>query len=319
MPPRSPKTYAIIGTGAIGGYCAVKLKQAGFDVHCLLKSDYECVKENGLTVIENNQSMTVPVHAYHDSKKIPPCDVILITLKSTANHILKDVLPPLLHKNTLVAVVQNGIGIEAELAEFIDPSKIVGASNLLKVTKTSPGVIKHYGFDIFEWAQYYADDNHKEISPAAQQLADDFKLAGFNSTPHPHLSTIKWKKLVANIPTSGLSVIFDMYTNELVNNPFSFALTQHMTKEVISVAKHCGADIPDDFYEFRMKAFDALRKFEKNNFSMKDDYDAGNKMELHAIYENAITIAKKHSITMPLTEMLYLQLQALEAKKINLI
>ena len=44
------KSYAIISTGAIGGYCAVKLAQAGFEVHCLLRSDYQQVKQHGLTV-----------------------------------------------------------------------------------------------------------------------------------------------------------------------------------------------------------------------------------------------------------------------------
>ncbi|HEV2613186.1 MAG TPA: 2-dehydropantoate 2-reductase [Gammaproteobacteria bacterium] len=311
----SQKSYAIIGTGAIGGFCAVKLKQAGFDVHCLLNRDYEFVKQNGLNLIEDNKPTTVFIKAYDDIHKIPKCDVVLIALKSTANHILKNSLSHLLHKNSIVGIVQNGIGIESEIAEFIDPEKIVGASNLLKVTKTSPGVIKHFGWDLFEWAQYYTDDTHKEISVAAQSIADDFKNAGLNSTSHPHLPTIRWKKLAANIPTSGLAVVLDAYTNELINNPSSFEILKSMTQEVISVALQCGADIPNDFYDFRMKAFEKMGEMEKNNFSMKDDYDAGNKLELHAIYENAINIAKKHGISMPLTEMLYLQLLYLEAKR----
>jgi 2-dehydropantoate 2-reductase len=41
---------------------------------------------------------------------------------------------------------------------------------------------------------------------------------------------------------------------------------------------------------------------------MKDDFDAKRPLELTAIYENAINIAKKYNLSMPLTEMLYLQL-----------
>jgi 2-dehydropantoate 2-reductase len=52
----SVKTFAIIGTGAIGGYCAIKLIQAGFEVHCLLGSDYEFVKKNGLTLISEGET-----------------------------------------------------------------------------------------------------------------------------------------------------------------------------------------------------------------------------------------------------------------------
>lgn len=48
---------------------------------------------------------------------------------------------------------------------------------------------------------------------------------------------------------------------------------------------------------------------------MKEDFNARRPLELHAIYENAISIAKRHR-TMPLTEMLYKQLQYLNEKNL---
>ena len=42
--------YAIIGTGAIGGYYGGKLANAGFDVHFLLHSDYDYVRQHGIQV-----------------------------------------------------------------------------------------------------------------------------------------------------------------------------------------------------------------------------------------------------------------------------
>ena len=55
---------------------------------------------------------------------------------------------------------------------------------------------------------------------------------------------------------------------------------------------------------------------EKSNSSMKDDYDAKKPLELHAIYENAIKIAKENQVAMPLTEMLYQQLVYLNEKNL---
>ncbi len=40
--------YAVIGTGGIGGYYGSRLAQNGHDVHFLLHSDYEFVREHGL-------------------------------------------------------------------------------------------------------------------------------------------------------------------------------------------------------------------------------------------------------------------------------
>jgi len=43
-------SYAIIGTGALGGYYGAKLQRAGLDVHFLVNSDYQQVKTSGLVI-----------------------------------------------------------------------------------------------------------------------------------------------------------------------------------------------------------------------------------------------------------------------------
>lgn len=146
------KSYAIIGTGAIGGYCAVKLYQAGFEVHCLLRSDYDYVKQHGLTIKTANEIINASVKSYQQSQDMPQFDVVLVALKTTANTLLKELLPKLIHPNTVVVVLQNGIGIEKEIANFIDAERIIGGSCMLKVSKDSPGIIKHFGLNSIELA-----------------------------------------------------------------------------------------------------------------------------------------------------------------------
>ncbi len=46
--------YGIIGTGAIGGYYGAKLAHADQEVHFLLRSDYEYVKQHGLQMLIQN-------------------------------------------------------------------------------------------------------------------------------------------------------------------------------------------------------------------------------------------------------------------------
>ncbi len=48
--------YAVIGTGAVGGYYGGRLANAGHDVHFLLHSDYDYIKQNGLQVDSCNGS-----------------------------------------------------------------------------------------------------------------------------------------------------------------------------------------------------------------------------------------------------------------------
>ena len=111
--------YGIIGTGAIGGYYGAKLAYAGQEVHFLLHSDYEYVKEHGLQVDSCEGSFHLNnVNAYQHTEEMPPCDVVLVGLKSVNNSKLQTLLPPLLHANTLVILIQNGIGVEEDVQKM---------------------------------------------------------------------------------------------------------------------------------------------------------------------------------------------------------
>ena len=111
--------YGIIGTGAIGGYYGAKLAQAGKDVHFLLHSDYEYVKEHGLQIDSCDGSFHLSkVNAYSRPKDMPVCDVVLVCLKSLNNHMRPSLLPPVVGEKTLVVLIQNGIGLEADMQEM---------------------------------------------------------------------------------------------------------------------------------------------------------------------------------------------------------
>jgi 2-dehydropantoate 2-reductase len=47
------------------------------------------------------------------------CDVVIISLKTTQNQLLSDLLPPIVKDDGVVLVLQNGLGIEAEVAEMM--------------------------------------------------------------------------------------------------------------------------------------------------------------------------------------------------------
>ena len=60
-------TYAVIGTGALGGFYGAKLQKSGLDVHFLLNSDYQHVTTHGLVVESKDGDFTLPsVNAYNE-------------------------------------------------------------------------------------------------------------------------------------------------------------------------------------------------------------------------------------------------------------
>jgi len=93
--------YGVIGTGALGGYYGGMLAKAGQDVHFLFRNDFEHVCKNGLQVDSVNGDFHLSViNAYHRTQEMPVCDVILVCMKTTGNHILPELIVPLLHAET---------------------------------------------------------------------------------------------------------------------------------------------------------------------------------------------------------------------------
>ena len=111
--------YGIVGTGAIGGYYGSKLAYSGQEVHFLSHSDYRFVKERGMQVDSCDGSFHLDhVNVYQSSADMPKCDVVIVGLKTINNHLLPELLPPLLHEHTVVVLIQNGIGVEADVQKM---------------------------------------------------------------------------------------------------------------------------------------------------------------------------------------------------------
>lgn len=121
------RRYAIIGTGAIGGYYGACLQRSGIEVHFLLHRDYAWVAQQGLVVNSVDGDFALPrVNAHATTATMPSVDVVVIALKTTQNHLLTALLPPLLGPTTAVLTLQNGFDIESALA-WVGDRPIVGS------------------------------------------------------------------------------------------------------------------------------------------------------------------------------------------------
>ena len=67
------RRYAIVGTGAVGGFYGARLQNAGLDVHFLLHHDYEHVRQHGLQLDSIDGNIRLPcVNAYDKAADMPP-------------------------------------------------------------------------------------------------------------------------------------------------------------------------------------------------------------------------------------------------------
>jgi 2-dehydropantoate 2-reductase len=320
----SKLTYAIIGTGALGGFYGARLQQAGSEVHFLLNNDYSHVSQYGLIIQSIDGDFHLPsVNAYNDVTKMPKTDVVILALKTTQNHLLAKLLPPIIKENGVVLVLQNGLAIEENIATNITANiaanitansgnpRIIGGVCFLCSNRVAPGHIQHVDYKKIILGEYASDYQAVGITDRMQQIADDFENADIPIELAEDLLLARWKKLVWNIPYNGLSVILNASTNEIMENSDSRKLVENIMYEVLAGAKSCNRIIPDDYVSYML---DYTNKMKPYRTSMKIDYDEGRPLEIEAIFGNTLNKAKSMGVDLPLIESLYQQLKFLDDK-----
>ncbi|MEG4091096.1 putative 2-dehydropantoate 2-reductase [Microcoleus sp. Pol12B4] len=309
----SNRNYAIVGTGALGGFYGARLQQAGLEVNFLLRSDYDQVKKHGLIVDSPEGDFTLPhVRAYHDAHKMPQCDVVIVALKTTQNHLLPKILPPLLKDNGAVLVLQNGLNAEPEVAKIVGADRVLGGLCFLCSYKVGPGHICHLDYGTITLGEYAQDYKAIGITDRLHKIAADFKRAHIPIKMSEDLLLSRWKKLVWNIPYNGLSVVLDARTDELMANPDTLILVKEMMGEVVAGAKSCDRIIPDDFIP---QMLEYTQKMKPYRTSMKIDYDESRPLEVEAIFGNPIRVAQQAGIKLPQIEVLYRMLKFVDVQR----
>ena len=298
-------TYAIVGTGALGGYYGGMLAKAKKEVHFLFNSDYEWVRSNGLRVDSVQGDFVLPVvNAYNRPEDMPKCDVVLVCMKTTSESLLKSLLAPIIHAQSIVLLIQNGYGNEAKLK--IDfPNLIVGGGlGFICSSKVGPGHIVHQDF-----GKLTIGIDHGASAELLTPVIFDLIESGISAEITENLELSRWKKLVWNVPYNGLCVVLGATTEDLMNCPSTYQLIQCIMQEVVGAANACGFLIEDGFIQAML---DSTKKMKPYAPSMKLDFDHKRPMEIDAIYARTLAAAEKVGFAMPKVSMLKAQLEFLQ-------
>ena len=301
--------YCIIGTGAIGGYYGARLAQSGQEVHFLLRSDYDYVREHGLQVDSCNGSFHLNhPHVYHSTADMPPCDVVLVCLKSINNHKLRELLPPLIHHQPLVILIQNGIGVEQDVQAMFPGLQLAAGLAFICSAKTEPGRVNHQCYGQINLGNYSCRDE-----ALLRRVVADFNAAGVKAGLVEYHEA-RWKKAVWNMPFNGMTVALNTQTNLLLGHPATRRLIREQMMEVIGAARHLGVTgIDESFADLMLKMTDEMTPYSP---SMKLDYDFHRRMEIHYLYTRPIQIAGEAGFPMPRLEILEAELRFLESSYI---
>lgn len=294
-------SIAIIGSGALGLYYGAMLQRAGEEVHFLLRRDLDAIKEDGLSVISISGDFHLDkVNGYSDSNNMPTVDTVIIGLKTFDNYDMDALIRPLLHEDTAILTLQNGLGNEEQLANLFGAQRILGGVAFLCSNRGKPGTVHHLGQGKIRLGEFSGG-----LSTRAQALAEMFQSACVPCEAVADLKKARWEKLVWNIPFNGLCALSQCTTDQLLDHPPSRELVQTLMDEVVQGANAQGLStdiVPTDFAAHLIDLTEGMGDYRP---SMMIDRQQKRALELNSIYAIPLQHAKQQGVAMPQTTMLY--------------
>ncbi|MCH5528912.1 putative 2-dehydropantoate 2-reductase [Pseudomonas syringae pv. syringae] len=302
---RGPRV-GIIGTGAIGGFYGLMLARAGYDVHFLLRSEFDTVAREGLQVKSavHGELSLKPFQAYRSAAEMPPCDWLLVGTKSTGNAALGPIIRQVAAPNASVLLLQNGLAVEDQLRNVLpDSLHILGGLCFVCVNRVAPGVVAHEAFGAVSVGYHSgpADDEASRMA-VVEACAALFKTAGIDAPVMANLQQARWQKLVWNVPYNGLSALLQTSTGRLMADPDSQALIRALMDEVVQGAEACGHTLPPGFAQHLFTVTENMPDYRP---SMYHDLAERRPLELDAIYARPLAAALAAGFDMPRVRALY--------------
>jgi 2-dehydropantoate 2-reductase len=315
--------FAIVGAGAIGAYVGASLARGGADVTLVARgAQLAALREHGVTVHSPRGDFSAHPAATGDLRSIGPVDVVILAVKAHQIEPLLPDLPALMHDDTAVVSMQNGIPwwyffehggpYDGHIVQSVDPGgaisaaietrRIVGCVIYCSTEIVAPGVIKHT-----EGTRYSLGDPARGVSQRTQRIADALIAGGLKAPVEADLRPEIWLKVLGNASFNPISALTRATLAEMTNDPLVEAAVTEMMRESVAIANALGVEIPITIE----KRIDGARRVGDHKTSMLQDLEAHKPLELDALTGAVVEIGRLVGIPTPATSLVYALAQLL--------
>lgn len=324
----------IVGAGAIGGMLGVKLALSGNEVTLILRgANLAAVQQNGLRLIEEdgNELLAQPIKATSAIAEAGVQDVVILALKAHQVAAVAAELPALMHPETRIITMQNGIPwwyfhkLPGELGQryqgtpvkAVDPDgiiakhipidRVIGSVVYPASEVIRPGVIKAIEGNRFTLGEIDGSD-----TPSIRAISDAFKAAGFKAPIINDIRSEIWLKLWGNLSFNPISALTHATLEDICVFPATRELAANMMREAQTIAEKLGV-------QFRVsleKRINGAQAVGQHKTSMLQDVELGRPIELEALVGSVIELGRITETPTPNIDAVY-ALASLLAKNLQ--
>ena len=306
-------SVCVFGAGAIGGFLAARLEQAGTPVSVVARGPHlAAMQADGLALDSGGQRMVTHPRAVSDPASIGPQDYLVLTLKA---HSLAPALPqlrPLIGPDTTIVAAVNGIpwwythGLpepfggrrvasvdpDGALWDAMPPAQTLGCIIYPAAEISAPGVISHTYGDRFSLGE--PDGSRSERAAALSQLLIG---AGLKAPVRPRLRDEIWVKLWGNMAFNPISALTGATLDVITGEPGSRGVCRAMMLEGQKVAEGLGIRFAIDVE----KRIDGAAEVGRHKTSMLQDLELGRPLEIEALLGAVVELAGWVGVPVPIS------------------
>ena len=315
-----PYTILITGLGALGTVFATFLKKAGHSVFALTRERYRSVLSDGrvrVTGIWGDHEATLDgIYSSPEPLSKISLDLVVLAVKSFDTKSAIGEIQPLVNKNTLVIVAQNGYGNYETVSRAIGRDHTLLARIIFGAKLHAPGRAE---------VTVIADDvrigqPHNAVdSSRISEIAAQFTEAGIPTAYAENIEAILWDKILYNAALNPLGALLECTYGQLAEDKETRQIMNAIIEEIFTIAQAHGILLNWKSAEkYRDHFYTRLVPPTAKHFpSMYYDVKAGKRLEIDALNGAMVMLARENGMRVPVNETITLLIKAKEAMELN--
>ncbi len=296
----------VIGCGAIGSLYAAhlgKLDDVEVWAYDLNQEHVDAINKNGLR-LTGLSDFSAKVNARSNAADIPECEFGIIATKTMFTHSAMEAVAPIF-KNGAVCSVQNGIGSEEIVAEYV--SRVIQGTIFPAGHITEPGVVNHDAGGK-TWIGPFA--TNPATMEEVEKLADAINRSGMDCLAMEDARGAQWTKVIFNAASNTIAALTRLPHGVNCDNEGVRKVMSVVMAEGVAVADALGVTLDSDPEELtdygREKAY-------YHPPSMLQDVLAQRITEVDALNGGIAKYGRDLGISCPMNEALTAIIKGLEA------
>lgn len=319
----------IFGAGAIGGYLAACLHDAGADVSLIARGSHlNAIKESGLKLEINGEMRSFKLKASDNPADFGRQDYVIIALKAHGITHITETIQPLLDPDTAVVSAVNGlpwwyfhkantntelddkplmsVDPDASIWNKIGPERAIGCVVYPACEISKPGTITH-----IEGNRVSLGEPSGESTERLKTLSDLMIKGGLKAPQKKRIRDEIWIKLWGNCSFNPVSALTGASLDKIAEDPD----TRKLVAEIMSECKQVGEALSIRFAVSIEDRINGAGKIIGHKPSTRQDIEMGRPLEIDPLVTALIEVANQLQIDTPslagVTALLKLQARTL--------